>query len=314
MVFRNGQLMTKVRSKIKIVAMIALLGFITTIPGMATASQSQFKDSPEITVAVNGELVSFPDQPPVVDTQNCRTLVPVRFPAETLGADVDWHQATQEVTIDQMASEYLPEAHLVLKLGSPLLMVNGKQERMDTIPIVKNQRTLVPIRFISEYLGAEVKWWQDSKTVHVFTKGQSEEEQQKIIDEVAEQLKPQPPVPKPSGKIPGTPFYQATPEQIQQCKNAPLPVYASDKVFDKMSVSGREAAYDMWSYRFNRLPYDFITDKTLVYMSGMGGTYFRGYMDLKDGAGTRMVDVIFGDSQATIINVYDRSQSQWISW
>lgn len=313
MVFRNGQLMTKVRSKIKIVAMIALLGFITTIPGMATASQSQFKDSPEITVAVNGELVSFPDQPPVVDTQNCRTLVPVRFPAETLGADVDWHQATQEVTIDQMASETLPEAHLVLKLGSPLLMVNGKQERMDTIPIVKNQRTLVPIRFISEYLGAEVKWWQDSKTVHVFTKGQSEEEQQKIIDEVAEQLKPQPPVPKPSGKIPGTPFYQATPDQIQKCKNAPMPVYTRFG-FSEMNAEDTQASYDMWSYRFDKLPYDFITDKSLVYMNSLGGSHFRGYMDLKDGKGTRIVDLKFSDNKLNIVDPIADELIKQIRW
>ena len=54
--------------------------------------------SDTITVKVNGKMVSFPDQPPVV--QNERTLVPVRFVAEALGYDVTWNQADNSVVID----------------------------------------------------------------------------------------------------------------------------------------------------------------------------------------------------------------------
>lgn len=163
------------------------------------AATPQFQNSPDITVAVNGKLVSFPDQPPVTDVANSRTLVPVRFPAETLGDEVGWKQVTQEVTIDQEAHEKLPDAHLVLKLNSTAITVNGVTKQMDTTPVALNQRTMVPIRFIGEYLGAEVKWWQDSKTVHVFTQGQTEEEQQKIIDEVAQEIGQQ-----PAGMLPRT--------------------------------------------------------------------------------------------------------------
>lgn len=147
--------------------------------------------APSITVAVNGKLVNFPDQKPYID-QNNRTLVPVRFPAETLGANVDWVPATQEVVIKQEAHGKLPKAHIVARIGQKDVMVNMQTKYMDTVAVLTNNRTMVPIRFISEYLGAEVKWWDASKTVHVFTQGQTEAEQQKIMEEVAKQVPAQP--------------------------------------------------------------------------------------------------------------------------
>lgn len=175
--------------KHRLIALLLVLSMLLFIPTAGAATSAQFESRPDITLAVDGILVSFPDQPPVIDKINYRTLVPVRFPAEALGADVNWKQETQEVFIDQQAKNQLPESHLVLKIGSSGIKVNGENKHMDTTPIVMNNRTLVPIRFISEYLGSEVRWWDKSQTVHIFTKGQSTEEQQKIIDEIANKVK-----------------------------------------------------------------------------------------------------------------------------
>jgi len=180
-----------VKKKLQKMVMGVMLAGLMVVPQAASADDypDRPEDRPEISVAVNGKVVKFPDQPPVVDTKANRVLVPVRFPAETLGASVGWQQAEKQVTIDQQAKDKLPEAHLILTLNQKAVKVNGEVKQMDTVPVIKKNRTLVPLRFISEYLGAEVKWWQASSTAHVFTQGQSEEEQKRIMEQVANELK-----------------------------------------------------------------------------------------------------------------------------
>lgn len=56
---------------------------------------------------------------PYVDTAANRTLVPVRFVSEALGADVDWDAATRRVTIKDGGRE------IVLTLGSANALVDG---------------------------------------------------------------------------------------------------------------------------------------------------------------------------------------------
>lgn len=181
------------KHSILIVLTLAVLTMLA-LPLMVSAAPEK------ITVAVNGKLVSFPDQQPYIDSAN-RTLVPVRFPAETLGATVDWDAKNYTVTIDQAGDSILPKANIQLKIGDKNVLVNGQTQTMDTTAIITNNRTMVPIRFVSEYLGATVKWQQGSQTVHVFTKGQSESEQQQIMDQIAKELVEQTPVPKPGEKV-----------------------------------------------------------------------------------------------------------------
>ena len=43
--------------------------------------------------------------------------------------------------------------------------MNGMAELMDTVAVIRNDRTMVPVRFVSEFLGAVVDWDEDSLTV-----------------------------------------------------------------------------------------------------------------------------------------------------
>jgi hypothetical protein len=109
-----------------------------------------------ITVNLDGSEIQF-DQPPI--TQNNRTLVPLRAIFETLGAKVDWDNDTKNITAtkDNMV--------INLKIGSRATKVNGKTVNLDQAAIEMNGRTLVPLRFIGESLGATVNW--DEATQHV---------------------------------------------------------------------------------------------------------------------------------------------------
>lgn len=112
-----------------------------------------------ITVLVDGKPLLF-DSEPYIDN-NDRLMVPLRAIVEALGAEVGWEPKTSTVTITGNGKNAL------FKIGSTAVTVNKEQKRMDTSPVIKNGRTMVPVRYVSEYLDYTVNWDQDTKTVTV---------------------------------------------------------------------------------------------------------------------------------------------------
>jgi N-acetylmuramoyl-L-alanine amidase len=90
-----------------------------------------------------------------------RTFVPLRFIAENMGANVHWDSKTSGIEIMKGRNK------LHLTLGSKQINVNGNKKAMDIAPYTENGRTLVPIRFISEYLGYRVGWESNERYVIV---------------------------------------------------------------------------------------------------------------------------------------------------
>ncbi len=82
---------------------------------------------------------------------------------ESLNAKVDWFGATGEIIVT------LQDTEIRLIVDSKRAVVNGKVVNMDVAPTIVNGRTLVPLRFISENLGKQVKWFDDSKEVKVIS-------------------------------------------------------------------------------------------------------------------------------------------------
>ncbi len=101
------------------------------------------------------EYIKILDYPPFIF--NGRTMVPLRFISESIGAVVDWDSVVRIVTItleDSSGSKKI----LKLSPDSTLASLNGKAYEMDTPPVIKNDRVYVPIRFIMEAFGANVEW------------------------------------------------------------------------------------------------------------------------------------------------------------
>ncbi|WP_166244097.1 copper amine oxidase N-terminal domain-containing protein [Paenibacillus turpanensis] len=116
----------------------------------------------EIKVTVNDSPVIFPDAKPFLD-ENERTMIPVRFVSEKLGAIVDWDGEQGLATIR------LGLDTILLTLNNPTITINGEAHQMDTMPIFHETRTFVPLRFVSEALGAKVEWDETSYTVNITT-------------------------------------------------------------------------------------------------------------------------------------------------
>lgn len=115
----------------------------------------------QTTATVNGSDVSLDTAPTIVAAEG-RTYVPVRFIAETLGVYVGWDANQQKVTF------LTGGTRIELYIGQRTARVNGKSIALDASPFINaDNRTLVPVRFISEQLGATVSWDPDAQAVTV---------------------------------------------------------------------------------------------------------------------------------------------------
>lgn len=79
-------------------------------------------------------------------------MLPARFVAENLGAVVSWNGDNESVTIEGN------NRYIELFVGSNLAKIDGETITLDSTPFIQNGRTYVPVRFISEALGANVEW------------------------------------------------------------------------------------------------------------------------------------------------------------
>lgn len=113
--------------------------------------------SQQLRVIVNGsELINA--SPEII---NGNTMVPVRAIFEALGARVDWDSNTKT------AYGYSADGSIIVEItiDSNIAYVNGKVKALAQSAVISGGRTLVPARFISEALGADVVWNANTKTV-----------------------------------------------------------------------------------------------------------------------------------------------------
>ena len=109
-----------------------------------------------IGIKIDGQYMYSDVEPTIIDD---RTLVPMRAIFENLGADIAWDEATETVTGTRSGTT------VTLTIGSTAAYVNGEEVTLDVPAMLIGDRTMVPIRFVSESLGAKVDWEAASRTV-----------------------------------------------------------------------------------------------------------------------------------------------------
>lgn len=135
---------------------VLILVIVSTL-FIALPSLSFAQDS-NIHINVNGEAVNF-DVAPFI--KNNMTYVPVRGFFEKLGAKVVWKSNTKEIII------YKGRTVLVLILNNRWTVIDDRYVDAYTTPIMVNSKTYVPVRYISEILGATVTWDQKTQNVNI---------------------------------------------------------------------------------------------------------------------------------------------------
>jgi hypothetical protein len=127
----------------------------------------------DISIFVDGSEL-YTDVPPSII--NDRTMVPVRAVAEAVGCKVDWFGEDQRVVVYTPAGG---DPLIVMHVDEPIATVNsingntgeigGRRVTLDSPPVIINSRTLVPLRFIAETIGFEVKWDGNTQTVYLYS-------------------------------------------------------------------------------------------------------------------------------------------------
>ncbi len=112
----------------------------------------------DIKVNLNGEEIAF-DVQPILDGENL--LLPLRFIYEKMGANVSWYEETNTVFAD------LDGNITTIQIGNELMFLNGDSFKLDAVPVLKDDRTLVPAAVIENGTGAKVSWDAEKSTVSI---------------------------------------------------------------------------------------------------------------------------------------------------
>lgn len=130
---------------------------------MASIAAVVAANAQDIGVRVDGRPVRFEGTKPSM--ANNSVLVPLRGVFEEMGATVRWNQELKQVTATK------GEKTIRLVIGERFADVDGKAVQLNTPAQNVNGSTLVPLRFVSEALGAQVRWNPQSMVVMVNTDG-----------------------------------------------------------------------------------------------------------------------------------------------
>lgn len=130
---------------------------------MMFLSKTTYAADMKLDVRVNDVILSFDSEPFI---HSDRTMVPVRAIAETLGADaVTWNEKNQVITIG------IEGRTLAMMIGVTSYLVDGDTFEMDVAPIIADNRTMVPLRFVAETFGCDVRWNDVLNTVEIVKEG-----------------------------------------------------------------------------------------------------------------------------------------------
>lgn len=109
-------------------------------------------------VVYDNKILAF-EQPPVI--QDDRTLIPIRFLFEQMGATVDWDSETRTAAISQN------DRTITFSIDNTIATVNGQPAQMDVPARLINEKTMVPLRFLSENLGYTVDWDGENRIITI---------------------------------------------------------------------------------------------------------------------------------------------------
>lgn len=144
--------MTKRRSITFFLSLLIL--FTTAFPVLAQKEPVQ--------IVIDGKTVQTDVDPFIY---NNRTYVPARFVTESLGGDIRYNPADEfdpASVVILKQDEYVP---LVLYIGKSKALSSEAVYKFDSPPIIRNNRTMLPVRFIASYLDCKVDWDQSTRTV-----------------------------------------------------------------------------------------------------------------------------------------------------
>ncbi len=115
----------------------------------------------EIKVLVNNKEVVFEDAVPFIENE--RTLVPMRAIFEALGAHVAWDGESRTI----VSYDPTNDISITMQIDSNKMFVNETEIELEVPAQIVNDRTVVPLRAVSEGMKSDVQWDGTTRTVTV---------------------------------------------------------------------------------------------------------------------------------------------------
>lgn len=124
-----------------------------------SASAAEASTPTPIQILMNDNRIQTEVNPQIVGGH---TFVPLRAVAEGMGFQVAWNGEQRKVTLDQS------NQHIEFTIGRPEVQVNGQQKLLDNAPYIVDGSTMLPVRFLGEQLGLEVRWDAVANAVNLY--------------------------------------------------------------------------------------------------------------------------------------------------
>lgn len=144
---------------------------LSTVILTSTFSVGCFSEQKEtsIVLQVNNPIMTVNGKDAEIDSgkrttpiiQDNRTLMPIRAIVEAMGGKVQWDSNTRTTILSYNGNE------IQLTVDSNIAKLNGNNTELDTVPVIINGRTLLPIRFISESFGFNTSWDSETKSITI---------------------------------------------------------------------------------------------------------------------------------------------------
>lgn len=253
---------------------VTAYGEIVTMRLLYDGKMHDYK-AEEIKITIDGKGLDSGDMPPVII--NDRTLVPIRTISEAMGAEVAWNNETKEAYITK------DNNIVVFQMDNKTGSKNGTNFTMDVPVKVINERTMIPVRALSEALDCTVDWNATTRTAAISSGASSiapaEPEQPSTPETPATPETPVTPVTPETPATPETPTTTPTTPQISVNKvNVPAGLSANQvfsiqatgaiQKYENVYVDDNRIVLDVYDAKM-ALPSDNINVSTSSMVSGI---------------------------------------------
>ena len=231
----------------------------------------------EINIKINGQTMGKTDMPPIILGE--RTLVPARAVFEGMGAEVAWNADAREVYVTK------DKDIVVLQIDNKAGSKNGVKFNMDVPAKIINERTVIPLRAVSEALGCNVGWDDKTRMVSISDKGT---ETPPVTPPVKPPVTPPPVIPeKPIENLISVTGV-SVPLSVSNTQNFLVQASGVIEKYENVYVSDNKIVLDIYKAQM-KLPNDKMTISTSPFVTNIraaqhnmnGETVTRVVFDLK---------------------------------
>lgn len=136
---------------------------IAALMTLGAASLPAAADDEPVTVIINGEALVIPEGDTQPYIEEGRTLVPMRAIFEALGAYINWDGDTKTV----VSYDPVSDVSITMQVDSATIFVGETPVELDVPARLVNDRTVVPVRAVSEGMHSQVDWDENTRTVTI---------------------------------------------------------------------------------------------------------------------------------------------------